>query len=228
MNVYDSYSDRTISRPMFSLLHATRRLPFGWIPAFHSWIDRADSRLSIEYVLCTESPSWNYNFMEPVKFVVNTGRACCVDAYNTAARASTGHVLVAIADDLFPPAHWDTQVLTALGHDPTREAAVWLTTEHTHIMTNPCLTRAYYERPDRGGCGGDLFHPAYASYGADDDFTEVARRDEAIVKPSPPIVCEHVHWTRGMAEMDATYAHTAGLGAGKEKILAKRRAEGFK
>lgn len=215
----------------FSLIHATIRLPDGWVSAAQAWMESCDHPEHVEYILCIDlCDKWHWDAIpkvmgKPDRVVINYGRRCSIDAYNTAAEHATEKVLLVVSDDFYPPPHWDTDIANAIG-DPSEERAVWLETEHGYIMTNPCITRAYYEKPGRGGCGGKLFHPDYMSYGADDDFTEVANRDGVVVRPG--IQCEHRHWTRGLAVMDEAYSHTARMGGDKDEIFARRKAANFR
>jgi hypothetical protein len=209
--------------PLFSILHATIRTPTGWLTAFTDWMDKADDPTRIEYILCVETESKVPAFKD-VRIVFNEGLKTPVDAFNTAARFARGRIFVIAADDWLPVDHWDTQILSAVG-DLERECVVWIESEHPHIITHPVLTRKYYERPGRGGCGGALFHPSYSAMGADDDFTAVALRDGVVVRPG--IRFEHRHWTLGLAELDSAYSHSNELSGDKDERIARRRAGGF-
>lgn len=216
-------------RMTFSLLHATRRLPDGWIAAYESWMERCDHPENTEYIICIDGVVSRARVSDLERFtnarvVRNLGPETPVAAFNVAASHATEEVLVVVADDWFPCEHWDTEVAKAIG-DPAKECVVWIESEHCNIMTHPVLTRAYYERPDRGGCGGNLFYPGYSSFGADSDFTEVAMRDGVVVRPG--ITFEHRHWIKG-APMDEAYSHTNHLSHGYEEILAGRKQRDFR
>ena len=43
------------TRPLFSLCHATRRLPDGWKAAADDWMEKADYPNRIEYRLCIDA-----------------------------------------------------------------------------------------------------------------------------------------------------------------------------
>ena len=152
---------------------------------------------------------------------------------NAAAKASTGQVLVMVADDFFPPEHWDTLLLEAIP-DLSGEYAVHVDAQDPWcwIMTHPILTRAYYERPGRGGCKpGDLFYPEYLSVGCDDDFTECAKRDGVVIN-AKHLKFEHRHPALKLVELkdrDAVYQHedSAEAYAVKERVLGKRRRNGY-
>jgi hypothetical protein len=129
----------------------------------------------------------------PGRLIWNIGRRCYVDAVNTAAQASTGRILIVIADDQWPCERWDERIIDVLGEsltdfsDPQR--TVWLDqssyvisvstgTPHEHergIMVMPILSRARYERL------GYIFFPEYESAFADNDFYSHAAKDNCII-----------------------------------------------
>jgi hypothetical protein len=225
--------------PDFSLLHITARLPDGWRPAWLDWSRKCATSTNVEYILVIDERNRHdpIRFDEernwcgfPIVLGVNTGRPCTVDAWNTAARMSHGDVLVVVADDWFPCDRWDEAILRAIP-DVTKEVCVWPAGEKATagLMICPILTRAYYERPGRGGHpNGELFYPQYISVGNDDDFTEVALRDGVIVRI--PEEFEHRHPSAGTGVLvDAVYNWTNRQEAWDRKIevQARRRAEGY-
>lgn len=230
--------------PLFSLLHVSAR-PEKWREAFEAWLSSADDPSTVEYILCVDKGG---PFFETdsrlsvpgpprnVRLTLNTGRHCVVDAWNTAARASTGQVLICVADDFFPCKHWDTALLNVIP-DIGGEYAVHVNAQDPWpwIMTHPILTRAYYERPGRGGCpNGELFYPAYNSVGSDDDFTEYANKDGVVIDARAAVKFEHRHPVKKAGDgipqtADAVYrqSNRPDAWAVKARVLAKRRRNGF-
>ena len=122
-----------MGRPLISVLHATRRVspseafPRGWRDAFDGWLARADHPEDVEYVLCAHDSRWDefcdgdlisgceLTTRARVKFARNQKRDCVVDQTNCAFEHSTGSLIVGAADDYYPPEHWDTLLLGALG-----------------------------------------------------------------------------------------------------------------
>src|SRR5512143_2832891 len=118
--------------PTFSLCHATARLPNGWRAAYESWRANADDWSKVEYILgidladavaLGESCSLNekmrpedakYVTYDGISVAINAGRKCAVDAWNATGRKATGRFLITVADDLFPPSHWDTELLKVI------------------------------------------------------------------------------------------------------------------
>ncbi len=202
-------------KPIFSICHTTAR-PQGWQDAYHAWIMRAAVPESIEYVLCVDE-RWGFEkradgdttaegmilppfgTREPLKalhrLVWNEGPKTAVSGWNTAARASTGRVLLCIADDFFPCKAWDLALLEALtSHSDVwedKQIVIWVS-EGTpadaqgHIC-HPIMSRARYEHQ-----GSNTHCPEYDGVCSDDDFTAHARQDGVILDASH-IRFEHRH-----------------------------------
>ena len=183
-------------------------IPFDMPPSWDltgdtTWELRAISAKEAGYWTChrrsTKNPDPNFHQNEKQKtetlgkVVWNTRRRCYVDAVNIAAEASTGRILIVIADDQYPCDHWDTRLLLqplcpgqrlALGMDrepiTLNEFVVSVSTgtplEHERgIMVMPILSRARYERK------GYVFFPEYESAFSDNDFYSEAVKDKCII-----------------------------------------------
>lgn len=94
-----------------------------------------------------------------VKVIVNKAAKTCVAGWNAAAAATTGKVIIAVADDFLPPQNWDELLLSIEPHD-------WIDKEHVikvedgyvhNIFVLSILTRKRYER------FGYVFYPKYLS-----------------------------------------------------------------
>ncbi len=163
--------------------------------------------------------------------VINRSRHCYVEAQNAGARAATGKWLITAADDWFPASGWDSE-LRRLVPDPLHTEAVVnvVNNHHPQLIIYPIMTRAYYERPGRGGHpNGELFYPEYLSMGSDDDFTMVAYRDKVVIES--PLRFEHRHPWRGDTSHDThgAYAHVQSdeAWAVSAQVLPRREREGF-
>jgi hypothetical protein len=219
-------------RPTFSLLHPTAR-PHGWHKAFDTWRERCDRPRDVEYILCVDKDrdkeQWHlmgewwqglYQAWGKFDFVVNEGRRCAVDAWNTAAKESTGHILITVADDYFPPAHWDSEILDLLDGKLDDEFVLDVDNQDGSDWLLPFsfVSRAYYERL---GC---LFWPEYFGLGADNDFTERARADAVIIE-ARDIKFSHTQ----LPAADPIYAwqHRPEAMAAYQRVMWHRREEGF-
>jgi hypothetical protein len=221
----------------FSILHPTARVPDGWRPAADAWLENCSRPQDVEYVLAVHESQRHALLCKELGFglfhlVESHGRRCWVENSNAAAEASTGKFLVLSADDFFPPKDWDLGMLAAI---PNIDAPCVLdlgtsdSIGQPGLIAFPTMTRAYYEQPGRGGCGGNFLYPEYVSMGADDDFTEYAHRDGAVVD-ARHLKFEHRHWSNGARphdEVDDWQSGRPEVWEMKERVIARRRREGF-
>jgi hypothetical protein len=220
-----------------SICHTTAR-PKGWQESHKAWIAAHTGKgiagagwSDLEYILCMDR-RWGFTLKDAtaarkldIKVVWNTGRKCMVDGYSYAAAASTGAVLILNSDDMFPCDRWDEALFDPYCSAGKRLDYVFQVSSDTHadergLMVLQILSRGRYERL------GYALYPEYESMYADDDFSEHARQDGAVIG-ARHLVFPHRH--RGV-ESDEVYRHqnrpeSYALG---EKILARRRAEGFR
>lgn len=224
-----------MSKPLFSLLHPTKRLAGEvYLDACEAWAIRCDDRRRVEYIMCVDPE--DYRRIVPLRsswgcfqFVRNLGRPCAVDAWNTAAMHSTGEILITVADDYFPPEHWDTEIVNFLdrgdvyGHEwrgwerefvldvDNQEGSDWL-------LPFSFISRAYSERL---GC---LFWPEYFGMGADNDFTERARADGVVID------ARHLKFSHPQFPADDPvylWQHRPEAMKAYHEVFARRKQEGF-
>lgn len=241
-----------MSRPLFSVLHPSNR-PNAWRKVYDAWMAACVDPSLVEYVLCvdhdgpfdggTTMPGGPRAKLFGAQMIVrNSDRHCAVDAYAAAAKASTGHILICIADDLFPCEKWDerltlsiptvfepTQDFDAQGRfvlDLSREFIIDVSTSTPpgrRIFEMPIVSRPRYERL------GYLFYPEYLSMYADNDMFEHAERDGVIIN-ARHLMFEHRHpFFDKSVEMDETYLHTnrpEAYEVGK-RIFEARQRSGF-
>jgi hypothetical protein len=229
-------------KPTFSLLHATRRLPDGWKDAHSAWLAQCSAPETVEYIfgidqaqvgfytlLLSEIPVgvWNWAGM----FCdVKADPPSAAAAWNVACSYSTGDFIITIADDLFPPKHWDLEILKRIP-DLKGEYVLWpdLSGDYS-IMTFAFTTRPYLERLTREhGYQDRIWYPEYYGMRADNDFTACAKLDGVIVE-ARDLKFEHRHPTYKTAEWDETYRwqHRDEAFELGNRVFARRKAEGFK
>ena len=220
-----------MATPLISLLHPTARVkpseafPRGWKDAHDVWLSRADHPERIEYVLAVHESRWHAFCAEDIRVglgdvpgievekwyhfesVKNTKRDCVVDQTNCAAEASRGRVLMGVADDYYPPEHWDTLVLDGMSRFDL-EAVMVCSTGATperdrELMIGGACTRALIER--RGYC----LDPDFESMFSDNWWAIENRRDEAAglltIIERLDIQFEHRHPIFGKGQMDDIY-----------------------
>lgn len=219
--------------PTFSLCHATARLPNGWRAAYDAWKANADDWSQVEYILCVDTCDLDKtdrsNLAPDIDLVVNEGRNCAVDAWNASGKAATGRFLITAADDMFPPPHWDTELIKVIP-DLAGEYVIEVLSgtspaddEWMRVQLHSFMTRPYYDRI------GNFFYPEYAGYYADCDFTEMAR-SHGVMIDARQLVFQHRHWIGTNVPHDEVYQRQDS-DANRElgmSILGSRRANGFK
>lgn len=202
-----------MTAPLFSLCHATRRFP-QWEETQRTWFESCDSPAACEYVLGVDVRDYDRQHMKWQPWgdcgnVYADFRTELVDsaakAWNVAVRLSRGRFIICVADDLFPPPHWDTEIKKRLP-DFSKEAVLYPNFGgNPGLIMFPMMTRAYLERLSRDhGYQGGAWYPEYFGMRADDDFTECARMDGVIIE-APDLKFEHRCPNYGLAEWDDTY-----------------------
>lgn len=211
---------------MISLLHATARLPLGWIPAMQAFLRNASNPGNVEYILAiNEDQSLSLSAPDLrgwARYALVQKAVTGPDSgYNAAAKISRGNILMTIADDYFPPAAWDAQIHQAIG-DTTQEVVLDVDNSDgsTRLLPFSILTRPYYERY------GYIFYPGYHGLFGDYEFTEQVRRDD-VVRAARHIVFEHRHADRGLAPMDEIYARQKDHFEEGRRLFKKRKAQKF-
>ena len=199
------WGDALYARRRFSLLHATRGRAEQAARCRQLWLARADFPEHAEYIFgVDEDDAQRPDGAKTV--VVEPGGAHghgCVAAWNKAAFAATGDVLVQVSDDFVPPRSWDSKIWARLRGAPA--AAVLAVSDGDHeapgsLLTMAVCTRAYFELDHF------LLHPDFTSMYSDDHFTEVAYRRGAVVE-ARDLVFFHAHPSQCPAvEPDARYA----------------------
>jgi hypothetical protein len=224
--------------PLFSLLHATARLPDGWRKAHDEWMAEADDTSAIQYVLCVDEQDtgklptdfcapWEEGTegIEVVYCPTPNGPSGAAAAWNYAAKHATGKFLITVSDDWMPCKHWDTElknVIPNFNGDYVVEISVGGDADSRRLLPFSLLTKARYDR------FGYIFHPDYYGVLADDEFTYVARRDNAVID-ARHLFMPHQHFTTGHSKLDAIYErqNSGRAFAIGQEVFARRKAEGF-
>lgn len=211
-----------------SLLYATRR-PHCVASVVNMW----DSRAGLgqpEIVIAVDdndAASQAQALPRAHKLVAVRQPHNCVHAWNDAAMASTGELLVVISDDFIPPYNWDVALLSALLEARAalkRDDLVLLVNDGLErtLCTLPVLTRQRFDR------FGYVFFPGYESMFCDTELTARAQLDSVLVD-ARHILFEHLHHNAGRRAADAVDAVQASQDrwdSGK-KLFGQRLADGF-
>jgi hypothetical protein len=194
---------------ILSLLHATRGTPERALATRKTWLDRADDADHVEHIFGIQSDD-----MESIKAFTTTEEevywscttpppawaSSSVANWNICAEFSTGHILVAIADDLTPPQGWDTKLRKL--PDPETKWACYVpdSLRQDGLMCHPVLSRALYDKR------GYVFHPDFFGVYCDNDFS-VRTQLEAPIYSVRDLEWQHNHPTNGSRESDSIVEH---------------------
>jgi hypothetical protein len=210
----------------FSLLHATRWRPRHAQAARDMWTSRASGKHSVEYIYAVDSDdaetlAWG---LTGGGIVVGESRGN-VDAYNRAAYASHGDILVQVHDDVEPPQDWDLLIAAKL-QDVSRPLVLHVDDGlPNEVNKNPLLTpvmvctRAWAQKL------GGLWFPDYVSVCCDDDASEKAYAEDCVVD-GKDITLRH-HWGGPSRDETQLRSYARANWDHGQRLLAERRNAGF-
>lgn len=202
--------------PTFSLLHATWQRPTKAVLAMRQWLDRAARPQDVEYIFAFEDDDLTFHdVMKLVRPPENGKVTYCTGpfrgsapAWDAAAKASTGLILIQASDDVESPEGWDDKLADKLGGLRWAQPTVIAVSDGYRkdaLQTIAICTRARYEQVRHFIC------QEYTSQFSDDDFTYNAIKDSRAGKctliDARDLVFRHEHPCHNSAvPMDATYA----------------------
>lgn len=187
-------------RPRISLLHATRGRWAQAIGAMNLWLTRAENPAAIEHWFAVdEDDAEGREKLARFRHVIVPAGGYSVGAWNAAAAASTGDILIQMADDFEPPPGWDRAIIAALGEQLSSSRVLRVSDglRQDGLITCAIVTRAWF---DKHG----LFDPAFRNVYSDNDLTTRAAKESAIIE-ARDIVIRHHHPMSGKVAWDDTY-----------------------
>jgi hypothetical protein len=220
-----------LTTPIFSLCHATAR-PDQWKACYDAWWAACDNPKEIEYILAVDE-RWGFDQLSPPEVNAQTMLLWCTGergstaAWNLAAEHSTGKILIMVADDFRPPAHWDTELLKSIPN-PNAEFVVEVSSgklpDAARLMVLYILSRKRYEEL------GYVLNPGYFSVYVDNEFGDQARK-EGVVINARHLLFRHYHPYYGdeLFPRDAVYdaCNTAEAASQGLNYFMRRKAAGF-
>ncbi|RBP36669.1 glycosyltransferase involved in cell wall biosynthesis [Roseimicrobium gellanilyticum] len=218
---------RRLLAPKISLLHATRGRPEQALEAREKWIRAASNPRRIEHVFAADcdDESTQRAIKGLLHRVVPEKGGGCVAAWNLAAQASTGDVLVQLSDDWTPIPGWDEEFVRRL-RDVRQPGVLRPSDGHRRddLLCMAILTRARLKQQ------GEFLHSGYLGIYSDDEFSFRAYQDGVVID-ARDLVLIHDHPNYNSAvEMDETYLAQNSTERDKtgRKIFLKRnpRAKG--
>lgn len=193
----------TSGKTTISLLHATRGRPMQAVRARMEWLRMADHPERVEHVFAVDMDDETAEVFTRFQTTFCKGNGGPVAAWNAAAEASKGDVILQLSDDWKPFRGWDTAIIAAIGD--TEKPAVLAVSDgyrKDDLLCMAILTRARYAQQ------GNLFHPEFFSMFSDNHFSQCAFADGVVIDARDRITFEHMHPAFGKSEMDETYARS--------------------
>jgi hypothetical protein len=193
---------RRLFPPKISLLHATRGRPQQALEAREKWLAAATSPKHIEHIFGVDGddePTQRAVARLPHRVVAEKGGGC-VAAWNLAAQASSGDILVQLSDDWTPVAGWDEEFARRL-RAVDQPGVLRISDGHRRddLLCMAILTRARLRQQ------GEFLHAGYVGIYSDDEFSFRAYQ-EGVVIDARDLVLTHDHPNYNPAvEMDETY-----------------------
>ncbi len=214
-------------RPLISCLHATRGRPKKAVETMLHWRDKAVNPATIEYIMVVNESDPTHDelcrlsgYNDGAKHgfwdfvILRAMTEYSAPAWNVAASAANGRLLVQCQDDVFAPAKWDTSLLwrieeIGLTLDDMAVVAVgdgYRKGNAANLMCTAICTAAYRDME------GHFLFPGYRSVFSDDDFSirayGHAADGEANLVVARDLVFRHEHhYHNKEVPDDATYQH---------------------
>lgn len=188
-------------RPRISLLHATRGRWASAIASLNMWMARATDAFRVEHIFAIdEDDEEGRDKLRRFRHVICPKDGYSVGAWNTAANAATGDILIQVADDFEAPPGWDESVIAALGHNIFAPCVLRVKDgiREDGLITLAIVTRPWLEKE------GHLFDPDFRNVYSDNDLTARAKKAGAIIE-APHLTFRHHHPIAGKVPSDATY-----------------------
>jgi ribosomal protein L34 len=200
-----------------------------------NWLLRAKDLKDIELIIAVDTDDETVSrylvladqaFQNMVSYKVITGQhQSMTQALETAAKASTGDILISVFDDFEAPDEWDVYVKDRLRDQEGKCLFVYddMHDVSVTLQTMTIMTRRCYR--DWGYC----WYKEYLGMYGDQDYTEHCLLENRAVWALDLIFVHH-HYIKIGAARDRTYAH----GNAREKtengkrVLAERRACRFR
>ncbi|NBW14815.1 MAG: hypothetical protein EBR82_43130, partial [Caulobacteraceae bacterium] len=150
------------------------------------WMKKAADPASVEWIYAVDDDDPKSDMLK--NWGTIKGKGGCVAAWNRAAEAARGKIIVQGSDDWDPPLSWDKIITERLG-DLTRESVLAVSDGHRkdQLLCIAILTRNRLKKQ------GYLFAPEYdAASGiySDNEFTARAYADKCVIE-ARDVVFQH-------------------------------------
>lgn len=215
---------------MISVLHPSKGRPNKALQCYHNWMDKAEDRSDIEWIVGIDSDDLAY--YEYIKLfeidndlatVRTSHQSTVVAATNMIAREASGQILIYVSDDFDCPKNWDRLIIDEIlkYSGPTLiKVDDCLQAFQIPVLTIPIMNRPLYQRL------GFFWHPDFRSMFCDVDLYYTVQKLGAL-KFAPHLKFPHNHVSIGKAENDETYRRSAANWNQGQEVFNRRKAAGF-
>jgi glycosyltransferase involved in cell wall biosynthesis len=206
----------------FTLIHPSRGRAHLAHKTYQKWMSSHSSQHTYEYILSIDSDDPQFDSYSRLfaqqQIIINIAPSSTVIAINSAAKTSTGKVIIVISDDFEALPDWDLKIAEA-----TAGKTDWIlkTQDGTQgwMITLPIMDRAYYNR------FGYVYNPIYRHMFADTEMTCVA--DLTGKKIVSDLQFKHNHYSVGGIQKDETSVRADNTWGEGERSFMDRWQAGF-
>lgn len=212
----------------------TRSRPHRFLETLKGWTEAATNPADVTFLVSYDHDDES---MTPPILAATQGLACEVRLYRgnskTKIEAVNAHigeiidweVVLVVSDDMFCRRKgWDDMIRQKMNsHFPDTDGALWFHdgTKQRDICTLSCIGKKMYD------AFGYVYHPSYASFWCDNEFTDVAKAAGKLPFFDTPLAShEHPAWNAGMKRDDLYVRNNAYWSADKLNY-ERRKAAGF-
>lgn len=191
------------AHPVISLLHATRGRAQLAADARRLWLNRATHPDRVEHLFALDFDDEASVPLCVYRHVIQTGPGAAVGAWNLAAFASCGDILVQINDDFEPPMGWDVMIEQGFADKLTTSPAVLRVSDGHRTDELICIAIMNRKRYEQQGF---FLHPRFKSVFSDDYFSWAAYKDGVVIDAMNIVIQHHHPFFNGGKGWDAVYA----------------------
>lgn len=212
----------------------TRSRPQRFLSTLNGWIENVTKPEDVSFLVSYDHDDES---MTPPVLAATQGLRCEVRLYKGASKTKIEavnadisdvmgwNILVVISDDMFCRRKgWDEIIRKKMTeHFPDTDGALWFHdgTKQRSICTLSCMGLKFYQR------FGYVYHPSYASFWCDNEFTDVARGLDKLPFIDQSIAShEHPAWNGGM-KPDELYLRNNKWWRQDHENYERRKAAGF-
>jgi len=196
--------------------YPSRSRPEQFLKTLETWTDRIGIDHEVAFLISvdkddesmTDKVLFSAERLQPNIRIVKGLSSSKIDACNRDIKNYSSYfhwdILLLISDDMVCVTDYWDNIIRGDFKD-SLDKVVWYHdgSPQKSISTMACMGRNYYDK------FGYIYHPSYKSFFCDNEFTEVAIRDNKILKRLEITLAEHQHPQWGDGKLDLLYAENS-------------------